>query len=106
MTGWILALVALVVVVVVVALVRRRRAPDTVQSFQRQIDALGPAARRPVVDQVHRLEAEQRPEGRVRRRPVTPPVPVEPDEPADAARPTAPADPTVTGPDEEDERGA
>lgn len=44
---------ALVVALVVVALVARsRRANDGVDSFRRQIDALSPEARRPVVDQV------------------------------------------------------
>jgi hypothetical protein len=49
--------VVVVIIVVVAALaiglvVRSRRANDTVASFRRQIDALSPEARRPVVDQV------------------------------------------------------
>ena len=50
---WIV-LIAAVALVVVIALVasRRRRAADGVDSFRRQIDALSPEARRPVVDQV------------------------------------------------------
>lgn len=51
----VLVIVAVVVVIAVVILVRRRE-PDTLDSFRRQIDALSPEARRPVVDQVHRLE--------------------------------------------------
>lgn len=40
---------AVVVLVIIVVLARGRRAPDGVASFQRQIDALSPEARRPVV---------------------------------------------------------
>jgi hypothetical protein len=40
---------AVVALVVIVVLARGRRAPDGVASFQRQIDALSPEARRPVV---------------------------------------------------------
>ena len=51
-------LVTVIIAVVVGALVlavwvgRSRRANDGVDSFRRQIDALSPEARRPVVDQV------------------------------------------------------
>jgi cytochrome oxidase Cu insertion factor (SCO1/SenC/PrrC family) len=45
-------IIALVAVIVVVAVARSRRANDGVDSFRRQIDALSPEARRPVVDQV------------------------------------------------------
>ena len=52
-----MAIVVIVVVVIVVAaaivLLIRRREPDTFDSFQRQIDALSPEARRPVVEQVN-----------------------------------------------------
>lgn len=48
--------VAVVVAVFVAIVVVRRKEPDTLGSFQRQIDALSPEARRPVVDQVHRIE--------------------------------------------------
>ena len=41
--------VAVVALVVVVVLARGRRVPDGVATFQRQIDALSPEARRPVV---------------------------------------------------------
>lgn len=51
----VLVVVAVIVVVAVVILVRRRE-PDTLDEFRRQIDALSPEARRPVVDQVQRLE--------------------------------------------------
>ena len=51
------ASVALVVALIVTAL-RRSRDPDGVASFRRQIDALSPEARRPVVDQVQQLEED------------------------------------------------
>ena len=51
-TTILIVIVALVVVVIVAAVVRSRRANDGVDSFRRQIDALSPEARRPVVDQV------------------------------------------------------
>ncbi len=51
------AAVAIVVAVIVSAL-RRSRNPDGVASFRRQIDALSPEARRPVVDQVQQLEED------------------------------------------------
>jgi hypothetical protein len=41
--------VAVVALVAIIVLARGRRAPDGVASFQRQIDALSPEARRPVV---------------------------------------------------------
>jgi hypothetical protein len=47
---------ALVVIALVVVVVRRRRPSDGVAMFQRQIDALSPEARRPVVDRVQALE--------------------------------------------------
>jgi hypothetical protein len=43
---------AVVVLVVIVVLARNRRTPDGVASFQRQIDALSPEARRPTVRRV------------------------------------------------------
>lgn len=49
------AIVVIVVLAVIVLLVRRRE-PDTLDSFRRQIDALSPEARRPVVDQVQQIE--------------------------------------------------
>jgi hypothetical protein len=51
-----LAAVAVVVVVIAVVMMRRSRRPDGVAAFQRQIDALSPEARRPVVDKVQQLE--------------------------------------------------
>jgi Sec-independent protein translocase protein TatA len=51
----ILIAIAVILIVAVVVLARRAR-PDAVGDFQRQINALSPEARRPVVDQVHRLE--------------------------------------------------
>lgn len=51
------ALVLVVVLALVVVLGRRRRDTDGVAMFQRQIDALSPEARRPVVDRVQQLDA-------------------------------------------------
>jgi hypothetical protein len=51
----ILIAIAVVLVLAVVILARRARS-DAVGDFQRQINALSPEARRPVVDQVHQLE--------------------------------------------------
>jgi hypothetical protein len=47
---------ALIVIAVVVVVARRRRPVDGVATFRRQIDALSPEARRPVVDRVQALE--------------------------------------------------
>ena len=44
--------IAVVVVIIVLVVARSRRANDGVDSFRRQIDALSPEARRPVIDQV------------------------------------------------------
>ncbi|MEM1332855.1 MAG: hypothetical protein AAGG08_05295 [Actinomycetota bacterium] len=57
MTVAVIVLAMAVVVAIVVGL-RMRRSTDPVDSFRRQIDALGPEARRPVVDQVRRAEDE------------------------------------------------
>ena len=55
----ILVAVALAAVVLIVATYLRRRTPDDhVDSFRRQIDALSPEARRPVVDRVQALEED------------------------------------------------
>lgn len=48
-----------VVVIAVVLVARARRANDGVDSFRRQIDALSPEARRPVVDQVKDVAERQ-----------------------------------------------
>ena len=58
----VLLVVAAVVVVAVVvwAVGRSRRAHDGVASFRRQIDALSPEARRPVIDQVQDAAERQR----------------------------------------------
>ncbi len=57
MTVVLVVVAALLVVVIVGAVVaRRRRQRDGVATFRRQIDALSPQARRPVVDEVQRLE--------------------------------------------------
>jgi hypothetical protein len=57
------ALIVLAVVLIVVAviiLVRRRQPPDGVATFRRQIDALSPEARRPVVDRLHQLDEDDK----------------------------------------------
>jgi len=55
------AAVAMVALVAIVA--RRRRTPDTVDAFRRQIDALSPEARRPVVDRVQELDTKRPTDG-------------------------------------------
>lgn len=57
---------AVLAVVVVAAIVlflisRSRRANDGVDSFRRQIDALSPEARRPVIDQVQNAAERDEP---------------------------------------------
>jgi len=44
---------AAVVVLILVIVLRSRGASDGVDSFRRQIDALSPEARRPVIDQMY-----------------------------------------------------
>jgi hypothetical protein len=51
-TAVVIVIVVIAVVALVVVVARRRRSADGVDSFRRQIDALSPEARRPVVDQV------------------------------------------------------
>jgi hypothetical protein len=54
MTLMIALVIALAVVVLVLVIVSRSRgASDGVDSFRRQIDALSPEARRPVIDQMY-----------------------------------------------------
>jgi hypothetical protein len=53
---------AVVALVVIVVLARGRRAPDGVASFQRQIDALSPEARRPVVKRLEDVTKRDDPE--------------------------------------------
>ncbi|CAN5616692.1 hypothetical protein BH24ACT5_BH24ACT5_29190 [soil metagenome] len=57
---WIIVAAAIVLLGLVVIL-RRRRSADGVASFQRQIDALSPEARRPVVDRMQRLDDPEPP---------------------------------------------
>jgi MFS superfamily sulfate permease-like transporter len=62
-SAWIVVAVAVAVLIAVVVTVRRNRSPQSsVDSFRRQIDALGPAARRTVVDQVQQTAATRDPE--------------------------------------------
>ena len=60
MTAVVIVAAVAVVLAVIVAVVRARRSrhSDGVATFRRQIDALSPEARRPVVDRVHQLEEE------------------------------------------------
>ena len=53
---WILVGAAIVAAGIVLFVLSRRRTPDGVTSFQRQIDALSPEARRSVVDRVQQLD--------------------------------------------------
>jgi flagellar biosynthesis/type III secretory pathway M-ring protein FliF/YscJ len=63
-TAVVIVIVAVVVVVAVIAaLVLRSRRPDTVEVFQRQIDALSPEARKPVVEQIQQLDERADEEG-------------------------------------------
>ena len=55
----VIVVVAAVLLVVVALVARARRANDGVDSFRRQIDALSPEARRPVVDQVQSVSGRQ-----------------------------------------------
>jgi hypothetical protein len=54
----VIAVVVALAVVIVVVRARRSRHSDGVATFRRQIDALSPEARRPVVDRVQQLEEE------------------------------------------------
>jgi hypothetical protein len=59
----IIGVVVVVLGLALIALARsRNRKADGVATFQRQIDALSPEARRPVVDQVQQLDDEPPPE--------------------------------------------
>ncbi|MBA3288186.1 MAG: hypothetical protein H0U21_09215 [Acidimicrobiia bacterium] len=57
---WVIVAIVVVVVLGAVGVIVRRRAQgaDGVEMFQRQIDALSPEARRPVVDQVQQLDPD------------------------------------------------
>jgi hypothetical protein len=57
---WFVVGAAIIAAGIVLFVLSRRRAPDPVTSFQRQIDALSPEARRSVVDRVQRIEGEKR----------------------------------------------
>ena len=57
---WIVVGAAIIAAGIVLFVLSRRRTPDPVTSFQRQIDALSPEARRSVVDRVQRLDETRR----------------------------------------------
>jgi len=59
---WIVIGAAIIAAGIVLFVLSRRRTPDPVTSFQRQIDALSPEARRSVVDRVQRLEDDKKPD--------------------------------------------
>jgi hypothetical protein len=54
----VLVVAVAIVVAVIVSSLMRSRSSDGVATFRRQIDALSPEARRPVVDQVQQLEED------------------------------------------------
>ena len=58
---WFVVGAAIVLAGIVLFVLSRRRAPDGVTSFQRQIDALSPEARRSVVDRVQKLDENGKP---------------------------------------------
>lgn len=99
-------LIGLVILAVILFVVSRsRRSHDGVDSFRRQIDALSPEARRPVIDQMY---SNDRPDPRAEplvepRRFKEPPAPTEP--PAEPS--TEPSTDEHPGqPDEDDTHGA
>jgi hypothetical protein len=58
--AWIVVVIAAVLVGIAITVTTRRRSTqNSVDSFRRQIDALGPAARRTVVDQVQQNAANR-----------------------------------------------
>jgi hypothetical protein len=57
---WFVVGAAIIAAGIVLFVLSRRRTPDPVTSFQRQIDALSPEARRSVVDRVQRIEDEKK----------------------------------------------
>lgn len=69
---WFIIGAAIVAVGIILFVLSRRRTPDGVASFQRQIDALSPEARRPVVDRVQQLEEEGRTDDRTDDGPAEP----------------------------------
>lgn len=67
---WVIAGVAIIAIGLVVLVFNRRRTPDGVATFQRQIDALSPEARRPVVkrlEDVVNSDQDEAPDGRQKR---------------------------------------
>jgi hypothetical protein len=57
---WIVIGAAIIAAGIVLFVLSRRRPPDPVTSFQRQIDALSPEARRSVVTRVEQIEDEKK----------------------------------------------
>ena len=61
MTTVIILVVTAIVVISLLVVASKRRSRDGVDSFRRQIDALSPEARRPVVDQVQSVAESHEP---------------------------------------------
>lgn len=106
MNPYVAVLIGLVILaVILLAVTRSRRSHDGVDSFRRQIDALSPEARRPVIDQMYSNDRlDPRAEPRIEPRPVNdPPAPTEPS----AGPSTEPSTDEHPGqPDEDDTHGA
>ena len=67
---WVVVGVAIIAIGLAVLVLSRRRTPDGVATFQRQIDALSPEARRPVVkrlEDVVNSDQDDAPDGRQKR---------------------------------------
>lgn len=97
---------ALIVAAVAVAVSRRRRLNDGVDSFRRQIDALSPEARRPVVDQVQSVTVQKESPGEPGEVPVDAPPEGDQTDGGQAAEPEAsPDEPSEPPAGEDGDRG-
>src|SRR5262245_27747794 len=93
----VLLIIAVVAGIVVFLLMRNRSAHSSVDSFRRQIDALGPEARRTVVDQVQNAASRSTSEDDA--------ATEQPEAPPTAAEPTSPSPDDETPDDEGGARG-
>lgn len=67
---WVIIGVAIIALGLALLVASRRRTPDGVATFQRQIDALSPEARRPVVKRLEDVvngDQDEAPDGRQKR---------------------------------------